>query len=330
MIVTPRVRSQKTSLAIKPLPGSPYVAHVCTQRLASMVQMLQLNERSSLLDTSKLVLTVSNYGGNNFSVYCGEVIAADYNTRFEPAWQAWVTADTIELAPTTPADLDGSVLTLLTHIKEQLIPMYATCCRVTARMQGAFGSIALDPCAGIEHKRLDDAFTKNNASVISRVTDMLNSAPGAQRGMLYNFQYAARLVWLGSSFCATASAAKKFSLFHASQLQVADMSEHMVEALYAKEPEKQHVTTLMRGADATSRISRFNVAVRFFTPDSEMVRELLPQVVGLNTSITSGVVVFTGVRNNQAAAVYLSSDTRDSAAHRAAVHAYYGGVGDKD
>jgi len=282
--------------------------------------MLHVNERSSLLDTGKLSLSVSNYGGNNFNMLCGEIVCTNHNTRFEPAWQAWVTADSIEIAPMTPVEVDASVLTLLTHIKEQLIPMYATCCRVTARIQGAFGSIALDPCVGTEHKRLDDAFTKNNASVISRVTDMLNAdAPRA----VYNFQYAARLVWLASTFCATASTAKKFSLFHASQLQVADMSEQTVEALYAKEPEKQHVTTLMRGADASSRISRFNIAVRFFTPDSEMVRELLPQVVGLNTSITSGVVLFTGVRNNQAAAVYLSSDTRDSAAHRAAVHAYY-------
>lgn len=327
MIVTPRVRSQKTSLALKPMPGVPDSAGVCTRRLASIVQMLHKNERSSLLDTSKLSLTVSNHGANNFSVLCGAV----HGAQFEPAWQAWITADAIELSPMAPADLDGSVLTLLAHIREQLIPMYDTCCRVSARMQGAFGSIALDPCAGIEHKRLDEAFTKNNASVISRVTDIFNSSLGAHERKLYNFQYAARLVWLGSTFCATAAAAKNFSLFHASQLQVADMSEHMVEALYAKEPEKQHVTTLMRGADAASRISRFNVAVRFFPPDSEMVRELLPQVVGLNTRIASGVVIFTGVRNNQGAAVYLSSDTRDSAAHRAAVHAYYGdAVADKD
>jgi hypothetical protein len=328
MIVTPRVRSQKTSLAVQPLCGVSESACVCTNRLASMVQLLQKNERSSLLDLNNVSLTMSNHGANNFSVLCGAVCGAE----FEPVWQAWITADKIELSHmTTPAEIDGSVLTLLAYMREQLIPMYATCCRVTARMQGAFGSVALDPCVGIEHKRVDDAFTKNNASVISRVTDVLNSSLGAHDRNLHNFQYAARLVWLGSTFCATASLAKKFSLFHASQLQVTEMSEHMVEMLYAQEPEKQHVTTLMRGADPASRISRFNVAVRFFARDSEMVRELMPQVVGLNTSITSGVVVFTGVRNNQAAAVYLSSDTQDSIAHRAAVHAYYGGgVTDKD
>lgn len=282
-----------------------------------MVQMLQGNENSTLLDTGKLSLTVSSHGENNFCVLCGAVRGLE----IEPSWQAWIGPKGIELSKITTSQLDASVTTLLAYMRAQLIPMYATCCRVTARMQGTFGNIALEH-AEIQHKPLDDTFLKNNACVISKATDMLNSSANAQRKM-YSFQDAARLVWLASTFCATASAAKQFSLFHVSQLQMADMPEYMVEQVYEQDPEKQHVTTLMRGPDATSRISRFNVAVRLFAADSEMVQELMPKVVSLNTHISSPVMVFTGIRNNQAAAVYLSSDTLVSTAHRAAVNGYY-------
>lgn len=322
MIVTPRVRSQKTSLALRPVEG--VAESVCTRRIDSIVQMLQGNERSSLLDTGGVSLTVSSHGGNNFSVLCGTVSGA----KFTPEWRGWVSADAIELMQLTPSEVHPSVLSVLSYMRAQLIPMYATCCSVTARMQEAFGSIALQ-YTEMQNKPVDDTFMKNNACVISKATDMLNSGAGdAHRA--HRFQDAARLVWLASTFCATASAGKKFSLFHASQLQMAEMSEYMVERLYEQAPEKQHVTTLMRGPDASSRISRFNVAVRVFAPDSEMVRELMPGVVGLNTRISSPVMVFTGIRNNQAAAVYLSSDTLDSTAHKAAVNGYYcDGVADK-
>ncbi len=101
------------------------------------------------------------------------------------------------------------------------------------------------------------------------------------------------------------------------------MSEYMVESIYEHTPEKQHVTTLMRRTDTEDLIMRINLAVRMFACDSEVCRDLLPKVSGLNANIHSPVMIFTGVHNNQTAAVYLSSETTSNDSHQQAVHAFF-------
>jgi hypothetical protein len=168
---------------------------------------------------------------------------------------------------------------------------------------------------------MDGTFKKNNAIVISKLTDMLNLK--LNKGKNISFEHAANLIWLGSCFCATAPTSKTFNLFNVSQLQMAQMSDYVVESIYERAPEKQHVTMLMRGVDAQDRIMRINLAVRMFASDSEVCRDLMPRVCGLNDSIHSPVMIFTGVHNNQAAAVFLSSETTSSDAHQQAVHAFF-------
>jgi hypothetical protein len=101
---------------------------------------------------------------------------------------------------------------------------------------------------------------------------------------------------------------------------------YTVEHLYERSPEKHHLTVLMRGENADDRIRRFNVVVRMFPADSEFVKDLLPKIIGLNATIYSPVMVVSGVRNNQAAAIFLSSETLNTHSHSSAMRTFLFGL----
>jgi hypothetical protein len=83
----------------------------------------------------------------------------------------------------------------------------------------------------------------------------------------------------------------------------------------------------MRGDNVVDdRIRHFNVAVRMFPTDSEFVRELMPQMVGLNASVFTPVMVVRGVSNNQTAAIFLSSDSLSTQVHASAMHTFLCGL----
>lgn len=63
-----------------------------------------------------------------------------------------------------------------------------------------------------------------------------------------------------------------------------------------------------------------------FAADSEFAKELLPKIIGLNAAVYSPVMVVAGVRNNQAAAVFLSSDSLTTAAHSSAMRTFLRGL----
>jgi len=63
-----------------------------------------------------------------------------------------------------------------------------------------------------------------------------------------------------------------------------------------------------------------------FPADSEFVRELMPKMVGLNASLFTPVMVVAGVSNNQAAAIFLSSDSLSTQAHASAMHTFLCGL----
>jgi len=107
---------------------------------------------------------------------------------------------------------------------------------------------------------------------------------------------------------------------------MSDMPERMPQTLEATDPEKRHITMLMRGESVDDRIRLFNLAVRVFSADSEFCKDLMPALVGLNESILSPVVVVSGVRNRQAAAIFLSSHSLTPTQHSLAMDAYMCGV----
>jgi len=120
----------------------------------------------------------------------------------------------------------------------------------------------------------DDTFVSNNSTIISKLTEMLNSNlsdnmrsntlgdNGDNQQIVYSASYASRQLLLASIFCATASH-RESSLWHVSKGLMSDMSTCMQTCLYeSTEPEKQHVALLMKGDSANERILRINIACR--------------------------------------------------------------------
>ena len=317
LIVTPRVRIQETCMNLRAVPdNSNMTVQVQKEKIESVVAMLHQKEHFVLLHNENVRLTIENQNQNCFCVYCDV-----WNLKkLEPAWQASIEPHLIEITNHNPSSkMHSSIQKFCVFVQQQLLPNYMTALCLSTQLQ----NLQCFPLQDLpELKRINPTFVQNNKGVISKVTDLLNSN-FENHNQAYSFQYAARLIWLASGFCATAPVSKIFNLFHVSQMQVDKMSEQMVERVYEADPEKQHVTTLLRGNDKNDRIMRFNLAVRIFTQDSELTRELISTSGGLNKTFLSPVIIMTGICNNQAAAVYVSSDSLHSSMHKRAVSAYY-------
>ncbi len=292
--------------------------------------MLHDNESVTLLSNKACSLVLANTGSNRFSVTCYSLA-----TRKR-------VAVAVTCCPGSKADTFGY---LIDYISAQTLPIYTNCVLVSRAMKMAFGCIPpARPLTGSnDHTpsthsktRADDTFVANNTTIISKLVDVLNSNvyesmcsslasqnQGAQKTMVYSASYAARQLLLASIFCATASH-EKSSLWHVGQGMMSDMSSDMQTCLYeSTEPEKQHVTLLMKGGSERERIMRINVAVRIFGATHELTEKFLRPVMGLNAgSPTTSVVVLTGVHNNQAAAIYINSNTTTVQQHKLALTAY--------
>jgi len=314
-IKTPNLVVRWDSLA----QGPANVARLDQRKLTSCMHMLHRNESSLLAATDDVFVSVKNIGDNEFTLTFGQQLDGAHYTNCEAqvsvngvVWKSFN-------SQTTP---DKSMVDLLTYARFQLLPRYSQAAIVAQHLQRMFGSaVTRSPEAFVN--RVDDAFMRNNSTVVSKLTDMLN---GTDCGKQISPGAAARLAWLAAVFCSAAPPSKSFSMFHVTQMQMTDMSDYTVERLYEHAPEKQHLTVLMRGDSADDRIRRFNVAVRMFAADSEFVKDLLPKIIGLNATIYSPVMVVAGVRNNQAAAVFLSSDSLTTTAHSSAMHTFLRGL----
>lgn len=299
--------------------GPANVARLDQKKLTSCMQMLHDNESSLLAATDNVFVSLKNVGDNEFLLTFGEKLGGAQYTNCEArvsiknaVWRSFNS----QTAP------DTSMVDLLTYARFQLLPRYSQAAAVAQTLQRSFGS-AMARSPEPSDSRVDDAFMRNNSTVVSKLTDMLN---GACCGKQISPSAAARLAWLAAVFCSAAPPSKSFSMFHVTQMQMTDMSDYTVERLYEHAPEKQHLTVLMRGESADDRIRRFNVAVRVFAADSEFAKELLPKIIGLNAAVYSPVMVVAGVRNNQAAAVFLSSDSLTTAAHSSAMRTFLRGL----
>ncbi len=104
-------------------------------------------------------------------------------------------------------------------------------------MQTMFDSVVA-PCTDAHDCRADEAFLQNNATTLSKLTDMLNTD---KCGRQFSPVADARLAWLAAVFCSTASPSKAFSLFNVTPMQMTDMSDYTVEHLYERTPEKEHL-----------------------------------------------------------------------------------------
>jgi hypothetical protein len=220
-----------------------------------------------------------------------------------------------------------------------MLPNHKQCVLLSSKMQEVFGFIShkvSDTC--ILQKRVDDTFLLDNATSISKLTDMFNTnlqtslsfktneKQHSDSRTVFSASYAALQLKLASIFCATAL--KDYScMWHVSQNMMSDMSPAMQRSLYDKAPEKNYVTLLLKGDTIDERIYRINLAVRFFPPEHVFTTKLMPEAMSLNASpCKTGVFVLTGVRNNIAAAIYHNSDTQTKLQNKITLAAYMGSL----
>ena len=318
MLVSVRARAHKPSLQI--LLQSEAAMHklvVDKSRLESCVQMLHQDEFSVLARTDDSQLSIKCTGVNTFDLsLCHVGENGQSYVQSVPFDATSVTAEKDALHP--------SIHKAAKYAMRQVIPVYATASAACQRMQAVFGSVLqssqIQQC-GPDITDADVTFSRSNSCTVSKLLDIFNTSE-CDKSFVFSHTFAARLLMLSATFCATAQSTDAGNLFHTSQLQMTDLPPAVAEHVYAKEPEKQHVTVLMRGNSAADRIKRFNVAVRIFPRDSEFVREHLPKLTGLNSTVFSDVMVVTGIRNRQAAALFLSSETLTKNSHSLALKTF--------
>jgi len=131
--------------------------------LCSAVQMLQQNEFMTILSDAKFSLILRNTGANNFTVTCS-TRNGSYSTDCRAQHN---------LSP----ELKGSSLhSLLRYLHNQIIPNHKECVLVSSKMQEVFGFISHNISdTSIVPRSVDDTFLLDNATSISKLTDMLNS-----------------------------------------------------------------------------------------------------------------------------------------------------------
>ena len=299
-----------------------YDVVVDKHKIEASVQMLHENESCVLAATTNASIEILNTANNDFSVIFSRLVQGEMQAVYE----GYVSSDVIKWRAlgrqNTTSTPHRSVLSMLCYTKRQIVPIYSTAADVAQNFQGEYGSIPL-AATGKHRLSVNNAFLRNNACTVSKLTDILNNNVTGGRG---SHHFAARLVWLAAIFASTAPSTGKCSFFTVSQMQMTDVPEEVYTQIQQKAPEKQHVTVLMRGDNKNDRIKRFNVAVRIFTENSDFVKQVLPTVIGMNDKIYSSVMVVSGVRNRQLAAIFLSSQSLNFEAHSAAMQTFLVGL----
>ena len=322
--------------------------HVLSKRsLCSAVQMLHMNESTTLLSNEHCSLTLTNTGANYFLATCSSY-GASTSARVTPE-SIISTHYSEKIADHKPSSFDS----LLRYIRQQLLPIHSECVKVSSQMQDTFGFIPYTmPSVSYRSKRTDDTFVIDNATTISKLTDMLNidlpnrlgayvqRRHGSQRNTdlrkttqqrqpqittVFSAAYAARQLQLAAIFCATASR-DRACMWHVGQGMMSDMSTDMQKCLYdSVEPEKHHITILMKGDNTSERLFRINLAVRMFPAEHTFTQNSMPTAMAMNaSSCRTGVMVVTGVHNNIAAVMYDNSDSQTVLQQKLALAAYMG------
>jgi hypothetical protein len=183
------------------------------------------------------------------------------------------------------------------------------CVIVSSKMQEVFGFISHNISdTSIIPKRVDDSFLLDNATSISKLTDMFdsnlqrslsekiislrtmsnNSDPKVQTPV-FSASYAAVQLKLAAIFCATALQ-ENCCMWHVSQNMMIDMSPQMQKSLYDRAPEKHFVTLLLKGDSIDERIFRVNLAVRFF--NHPFASNMMQTAMAMNASNCQTVVLY--------------------------------------
>jgi hypothetical protein len=156
---------------------------------------------------------------------------------------------------------------------QQRILFHNECVEISMKVQDHLGFL---PCKN-EYKekrrndRVGDTFLADNCTVVSKLTDILNknlkrnllaaslSSNKEQKTIVYSHNYCAQPLKIAATFCATVFQ-DKACMWHISQGVISDFSKEAQTSLYdSVQPEKQHVTLLLKGNSVKERIIRINL-----------------------------------------------------------------------
>ena len=263
--------------------------------LCNAVQMLQENESTNIRFNESVSVKIKNNGDNNFSLECTSLA---YNT-------------------------DAA----FSYLMQQKIPVHSNCVELSMQIQDHLGLLPFKNGILNTNRRnsqkhgLDDTFLADNSTIISKLTDILNqnlkknllASDHKQKTLVYSYRYAAQQLKIAAIFCSTAFQ-NKACMWHISQGMISDFNKEAQTSVYeGVEPEKQHVTVLLKGDTTNERIMRINLAVRIFPKDHIFTKQIMPTIMAMNScSCDTAIMVLTGVNSQIAAAMYINSDSQEN------------------
>lgn len=276
------------------------------------MQMLQPAEFTNVVTDNNCIVTITNKGANAFLITCSSRWGCLQHLCTQ---QTNVDSDKVHTC----------MHSLIECMQDNMLPLHRSCVSLSNHMQTTFGYLCYNTAPLRKSARAQSSFYASNATTISKLTDILNNlhVPSNQHRPTLGASYACRFLQLGAIFCATANS-DSTSLFHVGQSMMSDMHEPMVTSLYEDmEPEKHHVSILLKGDSVQQRVFRINLAVRIFPPQHAFVQQHLQKTLGLNAGMPdSHVMVLSGVRRNVAAAIYTNLATATAEQHKLAYEAY--------
>lgn len=206
-----------------------------------------------------------------------------------------------------------SNLRLLRFMQKQQITAYDTCAKNVNVMKLAGGKFPnLQASPGNSH--VSQTFLSDNACTISKLTDMF------KKQHIISYKHTAKLLSLAAMFAATSQPCRQSCLFNVSQLNITNNVDEITKAIYKQPVQKHHVTVLLRGNSKEDRVNRINLAVRIFEKEDPIIQSMENIATSLNSKIQSGMMVITGVYDNQAATIFLDSYSQTSTALNSALH----------
>ena len=263
---------------------------VSLQQVEACLQMLQPFEAHTL-NADDCTILIRSDRLNQFTIDIVESEHADTTllqavvNEYGSGMRAPTADDLTDLTPAMQA---------LQHTSCQILPPFATASSVSAQIQAQSSSSLLPMCqqvCAVDGKPWTDVrdmrarspwnwhykrnnmpayFLKDNASIISRLTDIFN----ANQTKKHSYKYTARLAHLGALFCATAPPHSQPICFNVSALSKFTPSHDLLNLMRETPPLKQSLTVLTKGPDKSTRVLRHNLTVRMHARDSEVARQL--------------------------------------------------------
>ena len=278
--------------------------------IINAVQMLQPSEASVFKDEKTNVNTHINcVAPLEYKVHVLHVPATD-NKSMDCAVDHLMTAHflgqsykIIHRNNSSDTNICLSLTKSLRYIGRQILPIQQVCRSICSALQtqnscNLMQGFKFQSNFGKQHSFVgsSDLFTKDNATIISRITDDFK---------LYNdqntYKHTSSLLQLASILCAHTPPNDNPLIYMLPHLSKHTPNEETLSVIMKTTPIKQKVTILTKGSDVNNRIGRHNLVLRSFSAESPLTKQLNQETSGLNSNLKSNFFVLQGPYDHQMA-----------------------------